>query len=343
MATNNKTFAQRAKYLIKKYKGASYDPIQKKELEAELAKLAEEQEAYKQANGIGVQQAGAQQGVNPDGSLQYSGLGDSFVAERIPAGDIASTIHSYVKPMIAVNPELEPLDVQSQQQQYYDYKPYSTSVTPALVSGATSLIGNLIMGQLAGKRKVNYATVKPTQIAAEQINLSNERNQLSRQASVASRTGMRNVGTSSRTRGEYMGNVGNMIVGLNQNVADAYSKSYQTEALTNAQARQQASQFNAQSASNAAQYNANVKNLAYQQEASNKAEQQEYLSAAMESIPSTMQNIEQLKMFDAGLAVSTPQNYQLVKSPTGRKAYELWKKKYNVGLQYKKPQHGQTD
>lgn len=295
MATNNKTFAQRAKYLIKKYKGASYDPIQRKELEAELAKLAEEQEAYKQANGLNGE---LQQGINPDTSSQF-----------------------------AVGGEV----------------PYNTSIVPSLVSGATSLIGNLVMGQLAGKRKVNYATVKPTQIAAEQINLSNERNQLSRQASVASRTGMRNVGTSSRTRGEYMGNVGNMIVGLNQNVADAYSKSYQTEALTNAQARQQASQFNAQSAGNAAQYNANVKNLAYQQEASNKAEQQEYLSAAMESIPSTMQNIEQLKMFDAGLAVSTPQNHQLVKSPTGRKAYELWKKKYNVGLQYKKPQHGQTD
>jgi len=48
----NKTFAQRAKELTKKYKRADFDPTERRELDEALSQLAQEQEQYKQANGL---------------------------------------------------------------------------------------------------------------------------------------------------------------------------------------------------------------------------------------------------------------------------------------------------
>ena len=53
MNKNKQSFASRARKLINRYKRASYDKVEKEELDAALAALAQEQEAYKQANGIG--------------------------------------------------------------------------------------------------------------------------------------------------------------------------------------------------------------------------------------------------------------------------------------------------
>lgn len=78
--TNKKSFAKRAKELINKYSRASFDPTEKQELEAALAKLAEEQEAYKQANGIGeyspenIQAQQMQQRQTMPKSVQSNGL-----------------------------------------------------------------------------------------------------------------------------------------------------------------------------------------------------------------------------------------------------------------------------
>ena len=47
------SFAEQSRRLIKKYSRASFDPSEKAELEEALAALAQEQEAYKQANQIG--------------------------------------------------------------------------------------------------------------------------------------------------------------------------------------------------------------------------------------------------------------------------------------------------
>jgi len=53
MKKNNKSFADRAKDLIKKYKRSDFDKNEKAELDAALQKLSEEQEQYKMANKIG--------------------------------------------------------------------------------------------------------------------------------------------------------------------------------------------------------------------------------------------------------------------------------------------------
>jgi hypothetical protein len=50
---SKKTFSQRAQDLVRKYRDADHDPIQKKELDDELKKLQQEQELYKQTNKIG--------------------------------------------------------------------------------------------------------------------------------------------------------------------------------------------------------------------------------------------------------------------------------------------------
>ena len=46
------SFADRARKLVKKYPRASFDPIEKKELDTSLAELQAEQESYKEANGM---------------------------------------------------------------------------------------------------------------------------------------------------------------------------------------------------------------------------------------------------------------------------------------------------
>jgi hypothetical protein len=58
MAKKNKTFAQRAKSIISKYKRADWDPIEKNALDEALGKLQQEQEAYKQSNQIGEYKCG---------------------------------------------------------------------------------------------------------------------------------------------------------------------------------------------------------------------------------------------------------------------------------------------
>ena len=47
-----KTFADRARELVKKYPRASFDPIEKRELDEALAALQEEQDAFKAKHGI---------------------------------------------------------------------------------------------------------------------------------------------------------------------------------------------------------------------------------------------------------------------------------------------------
>jgi len=63
MATKkkDKTFAERAKKIIKKYPRAEWDNIEKEQLDRELAELAQEQEEYKRANKIGEYSDEAQQ------------------------------------------------------------------------------------------------------------------------------------------------------------------------------------------------------------------------------------------------------------------------------------------
>lgn len=60
MTKPNNTFASKAKRLINRYKRADFDKTEKAELEAALEQLSQEQEAYKQANGIDQEQSNDQ-------------------------------------------------------------------------------------------------------------------------------------------------------------------------------------------------------------------------------------------------------------------------------------------
>src|SRR6056297_2894688 len=49
---NKLTFAERAKKIIKRFPRSDFDKIEKEQLDRELAALAQEQEQYRQDNGI---------------------------------------------------------------------------------------------------------------------------------------------------------------------------------------------------------------------------------------------------------------------------------------------------
>jgi hypothetical protein len=349
MKKQDKTFAQRAKEITLKYKRASWDAIEKKELEAELGMLSQEQEAFKAANGIG---------VNPqDGIPKFHGFGSSWIdgvdynedtlqpmiREKQPdvplnARLTPKTINTTAVP--AINPNslsgsYNPLGLKLSQTGLQggmprqiaepNYKPYETSVLPSVVSGATSLVGNLLLAGQAGK----YTRMKGSRVAPEQISLANERQRITQEGAVAGSTIRTNARTAARTRGEYMGNVGQGAVGLNKNVSDALSRSYQTEAMQNAQARQRASEVNAQMEGYANQYNANMANRAFENK-------QAYQSAAMESIPQTFGNITQSQQFDA-LMNSRGGDYPIAMMPNaGRRKGQFWKPKNTPRVVYKK-------
>lgn len=347
MKNKDKSFAQKARDLINLYKGASYDTVQKKELEEALAKLAQEQEEYKAANGIGVQD---NQEYSQDGTPQFGGKGSSIVGSfqpyyqdpmaikvsprlsapsmygNIPVGPQYNTETGL--PISSAIPKVNPYT--SIPQNYnLDYtkpigdgaKPYSTSIIPSLAAGAASTIGNLYLAKKAGK----YVPMASTSIAPEQISLANERQRIEQEAAIAGATGKRSARTAARTRGEYMGNVGNVQTGLNKNVSEALGKSYQTEALTNAQARQQAAMANAQMKMSVDQYNTNLANQAL-------ANKQQYQSAAIESVPQMISNINQLQNFDKILGISGG-DYTPVLAPTGNTG--LFKRKYAPKVVYR--------
>lgn len=121
MNTNNKkTYASRANALIKKYSRASFDKTERDELESALAALAQEQEAYKRANGIGEyspeniqaqqmqQQAGqAGQQVIPSGQVQqFDGIsGTSMLSGKdvFDYNDYNVILNNLYKPAVVDN------------------------------------------------------------------------------------------------------------------------------------------------------------------------------------------------------------------------------------------------
>lgn len=113
---SKKTFSQRAQDLVKKYSRSSWDVNEKRELDAELQKLQEEQELYKQVNKIGEysdeamaqkamqqQEMMAQQGqIQPDSQVgQMVGQGDQ-APQQFPLGGPLGG--DYIPQQQAVNP-----------------------------------------------------------------------------------------------------------------------------------------------------------------------------------------------------------------------------------------------
>lgn len=260
MNKNKQSFASRARKLINRYKRASYDKVEKEELDAALAALAQEQEAYKQANGIGEyspeniqaqqMQQMEQQQVGQEGLPQFpwgGGLPGTLTLADMTQADVLGGRMPFIGESVglaqqaggATMPKLSSMITNPVAGAPETTIGRTQGILPSVLAGGVSAIGNLVMG----------ANTKPYQYSksysAPQLSLAKERDRLTREAALARSIVGRNARTSG-SRGQYLAGVGAAQAGIGQGLSDALSKSYTTEGLTNLQQKDREMEVNRQ-------------------------------------------------------------------------------------------------
>ncbi len=329
MATKkkNKTFAERARDIIKKYKRANWDSIEKEQLDRELAALAQEQEQYRQANGMGNYSDNRVRNGKHDGTTPGS---NSILAPNEQSQiDYTLGINTYTNPMTELSKNApQQLDVPAFQDvvsggpeewaPINDYRAsmtstsagmlptaglsnYSTSIIPSIASGAITAGANMFMANRAMKDipKMNLSRLSP-----EEISLARERRNIQKEGERASRINRYNAARGARTRGEYLSNAAAADAAINRGTTGALSNLYSQEEQLNAQERARVNQLNAQIEAQEAQAN-----FMAQQQA--RANRDTYTSAAIQAIPQTMMNIAGIKQQDA-LINSLGEDYSIM-------------------------------
>ena len=318
---NKKSFAQRAKEITNRYKRAKFDKTEREELDAALAALAQEQEAYKQANGIGEyspENIQAQQMEQMEGMQQFPWGGNlsqavnpnAFAPINIPKNYGISVMgNTRIDLSKAVDPNaFSPIGIP---------KNYGIPVTgnapqttlgstqgmlPSLIGGAASMVGNMIMS--AGTKPMELKS----SYAPEQISLARQRERLSREAGTAQNVTMRGL-RESGSRGSYLSNVGTAIAGINSNLSDDLTQSYMNEEMTNLEQRNRAQDY---------RKNIDMANWQARQQAVN--DKRAYQSAAISTIPSAMTDINRIQGQNALLESLGSQNYMI--APSTNKAWK---------------------
>lgn len=287
----SQTYATRAKQLISKYKRAGFDKVEKAELNKELESLANEQELHRINEGIG------------EYGQQQFGLGGS--PEGYEWLDQTDEQPLQVEPWMS-NPDGWATGSQNQNQ------PYSTSIVPSLATAGLSTLGNLYLANQSNK---NRSKLSNPRVNAEQIDLSNEREEARRATNLAGNIARRNIRNAANTRGEYLGNVGAAEAAINSSLMNSLGRSYQQEAMANAQERSRAGAMNAQLASQESQYNAAMLDRSQQ-------ERNAYIAAALQGIPVAMKDIASIQQQDA-LINSLGEDYGIfMQDYPGRKWYQ---------------------
>ncbi len=276
----NKTFAQRAKKIIKSYKRADWDPIEKAALEGKLESLQQEQETYRQANGMDEYACGGK--VHADGGKMYQYGGDANEFDIEPNQSIEPWMENastqYWNPQSNINQPNDELE----------YSPYKTSIAPSLISGATSVLGNAYLAnQQRGVDNINLPRLTHTD-----INLERGRQAASREAGRASQR-IKNIAKgSARNRAEYMANRIAGESGVSSRLGEALSASNEKEDLVNINMRSGIDRYNAEMKAKET-----IMNRA--QKIKNKAEREAYISAALGSVPQAIKDISAIRQQDS--------------------------------------------
>ena len=291
MNNNKKSFAARAKSLVKKYSRSKFDNTEREELDAALAALAQEQEAYKQANGIGEyspENIQAQQMEQMEGMQQFPWGGNLSQAVNPNAFAPIGIPKNYGIPVTGNAPQTT--------------LGYTQGMLPSLLGGAASMVGNMIMS--AGTKPIELKS----SYTPEQISLARQRERLSREARTAQNVAMRGL-RESGNRGAYLGGVGNIATGVNRGLSDSLTQSYMSEEIANLEQRNKAQDYQKQ---------IDMANWQARQQAVN--DKRAYQSAAISTIPSVMTDINRIQSQNALLESLGSQNYMI--APSTNKAWK---------------------
>lgn len=312
----NKTFAQRAKNIVKSYKRADWDPIEKSALESSLAKLQEEQEAYKQANQLGEyssedvnnnmkhggEDPGSTSYVNPYTfpGTDYTFPGRESALVSAPnmgvAGNMVESVPVTQGTQLPGGVNMSPALTYPNEQQLMnqvgggggsELSPYSTSIVPSLISGATTVGGNLLMA----KNTPSSPTIDLPRLTHQNVSYERGRQSARREAAKGSTKARFASSRGSRTRGEYLANRAASEAAIAGNLGETLNKSYQEETLINANMKAGMDRANAEIAAKEQIFNA-------QQKSRDIENKNAYLSAAMQAIPQTTRDIGSIQQQD---------------------------------------------
>ena len=334
MNKNKKSFAQRARQLVAKYKRAKFDPVEKQELDAALAALAQEQEAYKQANGIGEyspgniqaqQMEGMQQfdgasgtsimGVNNNNPLSNALLNQLYTSDLLPSVQPLNDFRTSAltgrpmmsntgltsAPVLSGNaPTVNTVNGASPANPPQTVMGSTQGILAPILSGVASGIGNLILSKTAKPQPLKSS------YAPESISLAKQRAALQRQANEAATIGRRGLGAAGN-RGAYLSGASAVESGINKNLADAMTQSYLTEEQQNLALRQQERAYNKQ-----------LEQTNWQQALQADQDKRAYQSAALATIPAVGTDISRIQAQNALLESLGSQNYLMAPSTGSR-------------------------
>jgi len=283
---NKPTFAARAKEIIKRFPRSDFDKIEKEQLDRELAALAQEQEQYRQENGMANDN---QQEYSGGSYLTPRGLDTNF---NIDTTQLAQSYQPQQSlDMTSTNRGMLPTEGLSN---------YSTSIIPSIASGAITTGANLLM---ANRAMDDVPQLQLGRLSPEEISLARERAGIQRESDTAGRIARSNAARGSRTRGEYLSTAAAQEAAMNRGTTSALSQLASQEARMNAAERARVSEANARLQAQEATANMRAEQMA-------RANRDAYTSAAIQAIPQTMQNVAGIRQQDA-LINSLGQDYSI--------------------------------
>ena len=302
MKDNKQTFAARALEIQKKYKRAKFDPVEKRDMEAELDALIDEQEAYKASKGMGQPQQQFGDGGKPDNWLNTLKTPDYFgtiingLATAPKNGALPNSVPvGGIKPIGATGSSKQGLVITPGMKNSmansaaHNYSPRtgeeSTSFLPTAIGAGANMLGNLF---LANQAKKLYNPVSPTMASVDKINLEPQAEQMRRDAAVSKRTNMLNARNLGTNAGETLANVSAGNTGVDRGLGANLTNLYMNQEQFNVGASNQASMFNAQNKSRSDMFNSQSKTNAT-------GESLDYLSGALSVPGNAMREVQTIK------------------------------------------------
>jgi hypothetical protein len=165
--------------------------------------------------------------------------------------------------------------------------PYKTSIAPSLISGATSVLGNLY---LAGQQK-GVDDVKLPRVSAPKVSLERSRQLAKREAIKAGQKAKYITKKGARTSAEYAANRAAIQAGISGKLGETLSASQEKEDLVNTNMKAGMDKYNAELAAKEQMIN-NANKIR------NKSEREAYIAAAIGTVPQMTRDISATRAQD---------------------------------------------
>lgn len=274
MKKNKKTFAARAQDILKKYKRADFDEIERNAMESELEALQQEQEVYKQTSNIG-------QDFKCGGKMYQNG------------GEL-----NYLEPISGEIPTIE--NELTQESSSQELSPYKTSTAPSYISAGASALGNILLANQAKKRaeSLNLPRIEAQKLTAPEISLERSRQLARREATKGAQRAKYAAKQGARSRGQYASTRAATEANLAGKLGDVLSQTYEKEALINANMKAGMSKTNAELAARAQMANQQAAIQEQMMKAQAMKERDAYLAGAIDVIPQATRDIRAQKAQD---------------------------------------------